>query len=306
MADAGSVTPRAIESLLLALLTLGIAFLPEIEFQTRTGLTLALALLSIITGVLAHSEVRRGGGAVQGSRLAFIGITMSTVYVAGFCLMPAVWHPVSPARRAQRINNFKQIGLAMHNYHDAFGQFPPAVVYSPEGRPLYSWRVVILPYFENQALYEEFRLDEPWDSPHNRKLLEKRPSVYDPMRSEIDRTMTLAQVFNGPGTAFEDRGGEPIETREKVANFPDGLAATLLVVEAAEPVAWTRPIDLPYSPVGQIPPLGRAVERGKESEGEVALFADGSISYLKKSLPESTLRALITRNGGEPVGRDEY
>jgi len=306
MAEGVPVTPRAIESLLLAFVPLGIALLPGIEFQTWAGLSLAFALLSIIIGLLARREVRRSGGAVRGSWLAFFGIFISTVFVALCCLMPFTSFAPEAARRAQRTNHFKMMGLAMHNYHDSFGRFPPAVVYSPEGRPLYSWRVVILPYIEQQPLYERFHLNEPWDSPHNLTLLEKRPGVYDPLRREIDRTMTLAQVFNGPGTAFENRGGEPPKTPEDASNFPDGTGKTLLVVEAAEPVAWSRPIDLPYSPVGQISPLGRAFERGGEVLGVVALFADGSTRFLKKSLAESTLRALITRNGGEPLTGSEY
>ena len=80
----------------------------------------------------------------------------------------------------------KQIGLALRSYHQDQGRFPPAVVYSPEGRPLYSWRVLILPYLEQKDLYDEFDLNEAWDSPHNRELLAKRPAVYGPVGIVIE------------------------------------------------------------------------------------------------------------------------
>src|SRR5262249_30142494 len=83
------------------------------------------------------------------------------------------------ASRTRSANNLKQIGLAMHNYHDVNGAFPPAAVCDKTGKPMLSWRVLILPYIEQDALYKEFKLDEPWDSEHNKKLLAKMPKVYE-------------------------------------------------------------------------------------------------------------------------------
>jgi hypothetical protein len=184
------------------------------------------------------------------------------------------------------------------------GRFPPAVVYSPEGRPLYSWRVLILPYVEQQPLFTAFNLSEPWDGPNNRKLLAKRPGVFDPVEYEPDRSLTHTQVFNGPGAAFDDRRGEPLD------GFTDPTGQTILVVEASEPVAWSRPIDLPFSDVTQIPPLGRVFMGGRRSDARkvpdqfIAVLADGHVRTIKRSIPEATLRALITRNGGEPVDHE--
>jgi prepilin-type processing-associated H-X9-DG protein len=200
----------------------------------------------------------------------------------------------------------KQIGLALHNYHEAHGRFPPAAVYGPDGRALYSWRVLILPYLERSALYNEFHLAEPWDSPHNAKLLARRPSAYDPVGTEADRTMTYSQVFLGAGTAFEGRRGL------SKTDFPDGLDTTALVVEAGEPVPWTRPIELPFMADAQLPPVGgvfKAKDRPLAAgsvDGFNVLMADGSVRFLRKArLPERTLRALITRDGGERVQADD-
>jgi hypothetical protein len=202
-------------------------------------------------------------------------------------------------------NNLKQIDLALHNYHQVFKQFPPAVVRGQDGRPLYSWRVAILPYLdlERDDLLKEFKLDEPWDSPHNIKLLERRPMVYAPAwRDTKIPHGTHYQVFVGPGTLFEG-------PRPSLRDIPDGADQTLLVVEAAEPVPWSKPVDLTYDPKGPLPRLGGLFSKptffmGWESgrkPGFNAVFADGSMRFIGSFTEESILRTLITRNGGEHV-----
>jgi hypothetical protein len=212
------------------------------------------------------------------------------------------------------MHNLKQIGLALSQYQRAHGRFPPAVVFGRDGRPLYSWRVLILPFLDEQGLYREFRLDEPWDSPHNRRLLARRPSVFAPVgRSDDDRTSTFWQAFRGAGTAFEGRDGEPLERPGGGSNFPDGLDRTILAVEAGRPVPWTQPMDLPFVALAQLPPLGGAFETSTRPFDRTAgldffhvLFGDGSVRMLKKTMPESTLRAMITRDGGEAIRDDTY
>jgi RNA polymerase sigma factor (sigma-70 family) len=104
--------------------------------------------------------------------------------------------------RAQTRNNLKAIVLAMHNYNDTMGYFPPAATFGKYGKPLLSWRVLILPYIEQQALYKEFHLDEPWDSPHNKKLLDRMPKTYL-VPGQKEKTATYYQVFVGESTIFE-------------------------------------------------------------------------------------------------------
>jgi hypothetical protein len=185
-----------------------------------------------------------------------------------------------------------------------YGRLPPAVVTSPDGKPLYSWRVAVLPFLEEQALYKEFHLDEPWNSPHNKALLEKIPRYYRPVlgAGSDDPGLTRYQVFIGPGTAFE-RGGLTWD------DFPDGFTDTFLVVEAAEPVPWSKPTDLAYDPGGPLPPLGGVFKKSVlflcyevgRRPGFVACFADGRTRFIYDSTDEKTIRALITRNGGEKV-----
>src|SRR5262249_49383960 len=105
-------------------------------------------------------------------------------------------------QRAQQLtssNNMKQLGLAMHIYHDANKHPPAHAIYSKDGKPLLSWRVAVLPYIEQNELYQQFKFDEPWDSAHNKKLLEKMPQLYAPVRGKTKVPYaTYYQVFTGP------------------------------------------------------------------------------------------------------------
>jgi prepilin-type processing-associated H-X9-DG protein len=200
------------------------------------------------------------------------------------------------AVRAQSANNLKQFALAMHNYHDALGSFPPAAVFDAAGKPLLSWRVQILPYLGQDALYREFRLDEAWDSPHNKKLLKKMPKIFADPRGNRDKApafTTHYQAFVGPGAFFEGKRGI------RIADIIDGTSNTIMIVEAAQAVPWSKPEDLPYDPKKPLPKLG-----GILGGGFNAAFCDGSVRFIARTVKESTLRAMITRNGGEIIPRD--
>jgi hypothetical protein len=195
------------------------------------------------------------------------------------------------------------IGVALQSYHEVYGELPPAVVRGKDGEPLYSWRVALLPFLEETNIYREFKLDEPWDSEHNKKFLEPTPRCYQPAGGGNDAPgLTRYQVIVGPGTAFE-RDGLTWD------DFPDGLSSTLVVVEAGEPVPWSQPADLTYDPVRPLPPLGGAFRKPVHflcyelwrNSGFTAGFADGRARFIRSDTAEKTIRGLITRNGGEKV-----
>jgi Protein of unknown function (DUF1559) len=200
------------------------------------------------------------------------------------------------ANRAQTSNNLKQIALAMHNYHDAYGHLPPPAIYSKDGKPLLSWRVALLPFLEGDNLYKQFNLDEAWDSPHNHKLLAQMPKLFADPNVETTEPATVYQAFVGPGAFFE--GAKELKF---VADFPDGMSNTLMIVEAAKPVPWTKPEDLLYDPAKPLPQVG-----GHTPGGFSATFCDGSVHVLRQNIKESVLRALITRNGGEVIDPNEF
>jgi RNA polymerase sigma factor (sigma-70 family) len=200
------------------------------------------------------------------------------------------------AAKHRSMNNLMQLALAMHNYHAANGQFPPAAIYRIDGKPLLSWRVLLLPYLDQRNLFSQFKLDEPWDGPTNKKLLAKMPEIYASPRGKAKEThSTIYQVFTGPGTIF------PGPKASRIADITDGTANTILIVEAAETVPWTKPADLPYDPKKPLPKLG-----GISSKGFTAAFADGAGHFLKKTIKEATLRALITCNGGEAIDANDF
>jgi prepilin-type processing-associated H-X9-DG protein len=242
---------------------------------------------AIILGILGLRDIGRGQAGGQG--LAITGIVTGGLGTLLICpalllglLLPAVQKVREAANRMSCQNNLKQIALGLLNYHDRYGRFPPPVVRDSSGKPLHSWRVAVLPFVGEESLYKEFHLDEPWDSDHNRQLLERMPRVYaEPM--EGSTSMTVYQVFTGPRTAFEDPRGQ------NLASFTDGPANTLLVVESARPVRWTEPID-PALPLAN-----------RHNGAFNAAFADGSVRSLQTNIDEQVLRALVTRNGGEVV-----
>jgi hypothetical protein len=200
-----------------------------------------------------------------------------------------------PSPRTASANNLYQIGIAMRNFVDDYGVFPPAAVYDEESKPLYSWRVLLLPYLEEGDLYSQFKLKDPWDSPNNWPLLAKMPQVYKaPTKSQArEPYVTYYQVFTGGGSMFQTN---PQTRFLSISDISDGPSKTLLVVEAADPVPWTKPEDLPYSPKQPLPKLG-----GLFSDGFNVLTADGRVHRFPKDLDEKTIRGAITWNGGEAV-----
>jgi hypothetical protein len=186
------------------------------------------------------------------------------------------------------------VGRALRSYCEQNGGLPPAVVRAKDGRPLYGWRVLLLPHLEQDDLYKQFHLDEPWDSDHNKRLLAKTPRYYEPVGGGPDPPgLTRYQVFVGPGTAFERDG----LTWEEVSN-------TLLIVEAADPVPWSMPADLPYDPDRPLPslggPYGKPVRllgyQSWRTPGFDACFADdASARFIPRDTDEKTLRGLIAR-----------
>jgi hypothetical protein len=174
---------------------------------------------------------------------------------------------------------------------------PAAAIYGRDGRPLLSWRVAILPQIEEHWLFKQFKLDEPWDSEHNKKLLERMPKVYAPVGGNPKEPYsTFYRVFTGPNTPFPGR-----EPSRFPASFLDGTSQTILIVEAAEAVPWTKPDELVFDPSKPMWPL----LGGVFAEGAHVALADGSTRFLdRKRLTEKTLHAAITPAGNEVLGLD--
>ncbi len=199
------------------------------------------------------------------------------------------------AAQQRQKNNLKMIGLAMHNYHDTFKTFPAASSVDASGKSLLSWRVHLLPYLDQAPLYKQFKLDEPWDSDHNKTLIDKMPAVFgdadDPSGAALGQTRFVVPF--GTGLAFEGTTGLGVR------DFADGTSNTINAVEVAADAAvtWTQPDDLAFDSNEPHAKLQDA-----RNGGFLALMADGAVRFVADSVMPDTLKALFTRKGGEPVG----
>jgi hypothetical protein len=196
------------------------------------------------------------------------------------------------AMRTQSFSNLKQIGMAMQMYNANYNHFPAAAIYSKDGKPLLSWRVMILPIIGQDNLYKQFHLDEPWDSENNKKLINQMPQLLRSAKSKIKepgRTNYLVPV--GPGTVFEGREGMAAK------DIKDGAAQTFMVLEVDDDraVVWTKPDDLSYNPKEPAKGLG-----GLNSNVFFALFCDGSVRTIKLPCPDEQLRSAFTAAAGDP------
>jgi hypothetical protein len=200
---------------------------------------------------------------------------------------------LATANRELARRNLHFLALAMFAYADAHNQrLPPAALCAPDGTPLLSWRVLLLPHLgiNGKLLYDRFKLDEAWDGPHNRPLLDSIPDIYTPAAGSVKQhALTYYQVFTGPETPFFGPRGPLMP-----ADFMDGTSNTFLIVEAGEPVPWTKPQELAYSSRLPLPKLG-----GLLPDGFHAALADGSVVFVTGENDEQTIRACVTPRGEE-------
>ena len=191
----------------------------------------------------------------------------------------------------------------MHNYHDVFNRLPKAAGTNEDGEPLLSWRVHILPFIEQQNLYDQFRLDEPWDSEHNLKLAEQMPPVYRSPASQAPPGHTNYLTIRSPESMFPPLvvNGRPANRGTRFADVRDGLSNTVMVVEANDDsaVLWTRPDDL--EPDMRIVKQIVGLHRDKIAVG----FGDGAVRMLPADVDNELFLKLISIAGGEPVGPDD-
>jgi hypothetical protein len=223
------------------------------------------------------------------------GAGISTLPVMVGLLVPAVQKTREAAARIQSSNNLKQMALAMHNYHDTMGTLPPAYSTNKDGKPLLSWRVHLLPYIDQDPLYKEFHLDEPWDSPHNKKLIEKMPKVYRSPASNAAPGMTNYLTVRGKDTMF------PGDKGIRFADVTDGLSNTAMIVEASDKkaVIWTKPDDFELNE--KDPGAGLV---GMWPSGFLAAVGDGSVRFVSSSVSPKTLLYFFLRNDGNPLPDD--
>lgn len=200
-----------------------------------------------------------------------------------------------PSRVSACKSNLANIALALENYHADKGSYPPAYIADENGRPMHSWRVLLLPYMECGNLYKQYRFDEPWDGPNNRKLASHIPGIYRCMSHDYrggDEFVTTYLAIVGPNSVFR---GSNATQREGIS---DGLDKTMLVADVNQhAVHWMSPVDL--SPDELVEEVAKIGEETNHPSGFVAVFADGSVRLLEKNTTAETIRAMTTTDSDD-------
>jgi hypothetical protein len=250
----------------------------------------AIACVAAISYIAYHFTNEHVGAAIAVTVVVCLFIAMQ---------LPYIYNPGHPSRRMSCQNNLHNLALALQNYHDVYGSFPPAYVADENGKPMHSWRVLILPFIEQKALYEAYRFDEPWDGPNNSKLHGIKLQLYscpsDPSVQSGIETNYVAVV--GPRTMW------PGEKATKMSDIKDGTSNTLLIVEThGTGIHWMEPLDLDAVQMSMaINPAGRTGIASMHPTVAQGAFVDGSVRALAEDTALPVVRAMLTIDGGEKV-----
>jgi hypothetical protein len=290
---------------LIAGVALCLALITQLE---APGFVLASLGLLALLGVDHLVAEDRDQGAKNGLGCL---VAIMLIAVVAWLIFPAVNSAREAARRSQCQGNLKMLIVALHNYHDVHGHFPPPYVAGPDGKPMHSWRVLILPYIEEQALFQAYNMNEPWNGPGNSKLAARMPRLFRcPSDQEMPPGMTSYFFIAGPGRSMDETGKLPLR------DVADGTANTLAVIESSSArVNWLEPRDLTVQDIlagnntAEAPCAcsrhGRS-DRGmwRSSGGFNAVLCDGYVKHLPANIDPALMRALMTIDGGEPLEID--
>jgi hypothetical protein len=249
---------------------------PLADFPAAGGAMLGLGFLNQMDEWVANPPFARKGeqlvveATVPKEMTAVIGYYSMSLGL----LLPAVQKVREAAGRMNGQNNLKQIGIALHNFHDVHNGFPAqAPDLSGNGpkdpKKRLSWRVHILPYIEQDNLYRQFKLDEPWDSDHNKKLIPLMPKTFADPRADAGEGKTFFKGVAGTQSIFIPVRGRTINS------ITDGTSNTIMVIAGGDAVTWTAPDDIEFDPKKELPdltkPFGPRVN---------CLFADGAVHVI--------------------------
>lgn len=213
--------------------------------------------------------------------------------------------------------NISRIALAMHEYHNKHGHFPPAVSLGPDGKTPHSWRVELLPFVGASEIYDKYRMDEPWDSEQNEQILKDMPAVFRSPVATRDSINTAYFVFAGtnsitdhnaelqelPVTPPSGFSNDPLfssipgKNGPKIFEATDRSSLTILIVEAKRAIPWTKPEDIPFDYGKKLPELA-----GYWGDGFWVAFADGSAQFIAEEIDAELLKQLIMPADGHRIG----
>ncbi len=229
---------------------------------------------------------------VRKFRLAEFLVVLGSIALLIALLMPATRSARPAAYRAQCINHLKQIALALRNYESVYKSLPPAYTVDSKGRPLHSWRTLILPFLEQELLYQTIDLTKPWNDPANAKALETSPpGLRCPVMANDPANTTTYLAIVAPNSCWP--GKEP----RRLAEITDDQGLTLMVIEGGDEnaVPWMAPVDADESLVMSLGDTTKFHHPG----GMNAAFVDGGVRFLKAKTLLSHRRALISISGND-------
>jgi hypothetical protein len=210
-------------------------------------------------------------------------------------LLPAVQKVRAAAERTRSANNLRQLALAAHNYHDVHNHLPAGYSTNANGSKLLSWRVHLLPYLEQQALYDQFRLDEPWDSEHNKALIPQMPVTFRSPNSKAEPGLTVYRGIGGKSGVMagpKQAGVAGVDFR----SITDGTSNTIMFIETSDQLAvpWTQPDD------GILPDNFDPQQLfGLYPNGTNVANCDGSVRFVSDTIELQTLKWLMMMDDGE-------
>lgn len=273
----------------------------EDKFAGQTGP--CAACQQPITIPLSKGAAASGGAGTAGTGALGAMVGVGVVCVLGCLLIGVVVAALlvplrmgSAASNASSLNNLKQIALALHNYHDQNQSFPPAVVTDAQGQPLYSWRVLLLPYLEQAHLYDQFDKSKAWDDPANIAISRQMISTFrSPHDAGLAPDGTNYFVVIGATTAF------PADKPISLATILDGTSNTIAVVELQGIAgSWAAPIDPKIESLAMSIGPAAGQLNSPNPRGLNVVFCDGFARQLPNTTPPATLQLMFSRNDGMP------
>jgi type II secretory pathway pseudopilin PulG len=227
----------------------------------------------------------------RGFRLVELLVVVGIIGLLVALLLPAVRVAREPARRAQCLNNLRQIAIALHNYESECHCLPPAYTVDAAGKPLHSWRTLILPFIEQKALYDQIDLSKPWDDPANQAAFAANPQVYRCPSVDIPKSHTTYLAVAASGGCFK-----PTEPR-LLTEITDSTDLTLMVIEipADRAVPWMSPRDATEQSILSLASASKPPHPG----GAQAACVDGTVRFIPANTQPETLRALISIAGND-------
>jgi hypothetical protein len=234
---------------------------------------------------------------------AFKNAGVKTLLCAGliFLFVPYGSGARDVANRMRCGNNLKIIGVALHNYQDKYGSLPPAYVADEDGNRMHSWRVLLLPWLSESALYDQYDFAEPWNGSNNSKLLKEMPSVYSCPGAQGGWNTSYVAVVD-PTTTW------PGQASCKFSEILDGALNTVLVTEiGSRKVPWLQPVDLELTEAIEVLVEGEIAAAGNHYRKEVfyeyysgrnVVFGDGAVRIIPHGISRRTWSAMLGKNDG--------